>query len=322
MSAYCTVIIPTKNGMERLPEVLQGVIAQRTPWDFDVLAIDSGSSDGTIEYLKNQKIILIEIKPDDFGHGKTRNQAISATNSPFIAMITQDAIPVGNMWLSSLVAAVEKMPNIAGAFGRHIAHEKSNPFIKRDLEVHFDFFNSLPKVISKATDLERYRNDMAWMQILHFFSDNNACLRRSVWEKIPYPDADFAEDQLWAREIIDAGYSKAYAHEAVVRHSHDFSWWEYLQRSFDEARSFSKSFGYSLEPNILMNPNRILTLMRRDLNDLQSGIVKIASPVQAGKQLAECVAQVLGHYLGTNYFMLPQCLQLLLSRESNIRSMN
>ncbi len=319
MSAHCTVIIPTKNGMQRLPEVLQVVLNQKASWSYDVIAIDSGSSDGTIEYLKTQKITLIEIRAEDFGHGKTRNQAIAATKAPYVVLITQDAVPVGDQWLSSLVSAMEISPEIAGAFGRHIAHENADPFTVRDLNVHFDFFKAQPRVVSKETDVIRYAQDTPWVEMLHFFSDNNAILRRSVWERIPYPDVDFAEDQLWAKEIISAGYSKAYVDMAVVRHSHDFSIWEKLQRSFDEARGFRKSFGYSLVPNFKSIPIKILSLIKRDLDDLRYGRLRIVSQKELGKRLAENIALILGNYLGTQYTHLPKKTQTILSRESKIK---
>ena len=319
MKTHCTVIIPTKNGMKSLPDVLGAVLNQKAPWSYDVIAIDSGSSDGTVEYLKNQKIKLIQIKADEFGHGRTRNQAIAESNAPFIAMITQDAIPLGDAWLLSLVSAVEALPEIAGAFGRHIAHENADPFTARDLKVHFDFFKSQPQVVSKKTDVSRYAQDTAWVEMLHFFSDNNAILRRSVWERIPYPDVDFAEDQLWAKEIIGAGYSKAYVDMAVVRHSHDFSIWEKLQRSFDEARGFRKSFGYSLVPNFKSIPIKILSLIKRDLDDLRYGRLRIVSQKELGKRLAENIALILGNYLGTQYTHLPKKTQTILSRESKIK---
>lgn len=73
-------------------------------------------------------------------------------------------------------------------------------------------------------------------------------MRKSVWETIPYPDVEFAEDQLWARAVIEAGYKKAYCADAVVIHSHDYRLREQFSRAFDESRNFRKYFGYLLSP--------------------------------------------------------------------------
>jgi cellulose synthase/poly-beta-1,6-N-acetylglucosamine synthase-like glycosyltransferase len=50
----------------------------------------------------------------------------------------------------------------------------------------------------------------------------NSCIRRQAWERIPFPEIDFGEDQAWAFEVQKAGLATGYAAEAVVRHSHDY----------------------------------------------------------------------------------------------------
>jgi len=200
---HCSVIVPTKNGMPRFVRVLDKILSQRTSWPFDVIVIDSGSKDGTVEYAQAQsRVRVIEIAPDDFGHGRTRNRAIAETEAPYAALLTHDAEPQNEEWLAHLVAAVEQDPKIAGAFGRHVAYPEASPFLKRDLELHFLGFMAHPLVINKDLNPEGFCSDVSWRQFLHFYSDNNSCLRRSVWQKIPYPDVDFAEDQIWAQKII------------------------------------------------------------------------------------------------------------------------
>ena len=320
--SYCTVIIPTKNGMPGIQAVMTTVMDQRTLWKYDVLAIHSGSKDGTVEYLRAlDGVRLVQIPPEEFGHGKTRNRAIAATEAPFVALLTQDALPANREWLFNLVSAVEQNTEIAGAFGRHLACENADPFTKRDLIAHFDGFQKLPRVVSQQLDPERYENDVGWRQTLHFFSDNNACLRRSVWERIPYPDADFAEDQLWAKSIIENGFSKAYAHEAAVYHSHSYGIWEKLQRSFDEARSFRVYFGYKLSAGVKSLVQSILWLIQRDFQDLRSGSVKGVSAGVMIKQIFLNVALVFGHYLGTNHASIPKKTQFFLSRDKRLQAL-
>lgn len=74
----CSVVIPVKNAVRILPEVIDRVLSQKTEWPFEVIVIDSGSQDGTAEYLRNLDTVrLIEISPSDFGHGRTRNLGVS-----------------------------------------------------------------------------------------------------------------------------------------------------------------------------------------------------------------------------------------------------
>ena len=245
-----TIIIPTKNGGKQFKKVLEACLNQKVPWEYDVIVVDSGSTDDTLMYCQRfEDVTVLTIKPEEFGHGRTRNFAISKANSEFVVLITQDALPFDNNWLYELVSAADANPNIAGAFGRHIAYPQSSIFTARDLKLHFDGFAAAPSVVC-LDDIHRYENEVGYRQFLHFFSNNNSCLRKDVWNEIPFPEVDFAEDQIWAKKVIEAGYKKAYADKAIVYHSHDFAIWETFRRSFDEASAFYRLFGYILTPNI------------------------------------------------------------------------
>lgn len=241
-----SVVILTKNPGPLFRKVLGAVLSQQAPWPFEVLVIDSGSSDGTVEFCREEaRVRLHQIPAAEFGHGKTRNLAVSLSTGEFIAMITHDALPADEHWLSELVQAVEMAPDAGGAFGRHLPYPGNNPFVARDIINHFDNFAADSKIV-RLDDRERYERDVGYRQFLHYFSDNNACLRRSVWEKIPYPDVDFAEDQLWAKQMIEAGYAKVYADNARVYHSHEYSAADALRRAYDESRALQRLFGYRL----------------------------------------------------------------------------
>jgi len=231
-----SVIIPAKNGGSLFRDVLSAVLAQETTFDFDVLVIDSGSKDGTVEFVKSiddARLRLRQIQSSDFGHGRTRNLGVSSTSGKYAVLITHDAGPANKQWLQHLVDLAENNDRIAGEFGRHIAYPGANPFVARDLDLHFQWLAQTS--VARIEDRARYDMDVGYRQFLHFFSDNNALIRRSVWEELPYPDVDFAEDQLWAKKAVEAGWFKGYAHDAVVYHSHDYGLWERLQRSFDES---------------------------------------------------------------------------------------
>ncbi len=66
-----SVVIPVKNGGPLLVDVLTEILAQKTPWPFDILVIDSGSRDGSQAQVKGLNIRLHEIASQAFGHGKS-----------------------------------------------------------------------------------------------------------------------------------------------------------------------------------------------------------------------------------------------------------
>jgi rhamnosyltransferase len=246
LNIQATVVLLTKNPGNIFKEVLPAVLNQKAPWKFEVLIIDSGSTDGTLEFIElHRDVRLVRIASEDFGHGRTRNLAMTTAKGKYVAMLTHDAKPSTEAWLTNLVAPFDLDASVAGVFGRHIAYPTATPYIKRDLDLHFNNFLQWPLIMG-IEDPDRYANDQGYRQVLHFFSDNNACLRKTVWEKLPYPDVDFAEDQLWAKSVIEAGYKRAYQPDAVVYHSHDYNVWNTFRRSFDEARALKKLFGYEL----------------------------------------------------------------------------
>ncbi|MGV2107982.1 glycosyltransferase family 2 protein [Agrobacterium vitis] len=316
---HCAVVIPTKNAMAVLPKVMEKVLHQQTPWPYEIIVIDSGSRDGTKDYLRSlERVKLIEIDPRDFGHGKTRNLGIQTADAQFVAFLTHDAEPVDEHWLGRMVAVAEQDIRIAGVFGRHIAYDTASPFTKSDLDQHFRGFLHHPLVVHRELDPARYQADEGWRQLLHFYSDNNSLMRKSVWERFPYPDVEFAEDQLWAKSIIDAGYWKAYAPDAVVYHSHDYSFIEQLRRAFDESRNFTRYFGYRLSPNLgqaLAGMGKFTVQAFRQKIDPAYGTITFRDRL---KRATQRIALVAGHCLGANHEKLPGFLTDRLSLDNRL----
>lgn len=312
-----SVVIPAKNPGAVFRSVLDRVLAQDCPWPYEVLVIDSGSRDGTVDFVRSREgVRLHEIAAEAFGHGRTRNLGVSLTGGEFVAFLTQDALPADRTWLAALVGAVEQAPDIAGAFGRHVAHGGADPFTARDLEAHFRAFREGPAVVSRATDPARYAADPRWRQFLHFYSDNNSCLRRSVWEAIPYPDVEFAEDQIWAHRVIEAGYAKAYADAAVVCHSHDYGPLERFQRSFDESNAFRVLFGYAQCGTPLTAARALGWHLRRDIGFAWRNGIGVGATCG---RIARTLAQVGGQMAGSHGHRLPAPLRLRLSRDKKLQ---
>ena len=311
-----SVIIPTKNPGPIFARVLKAVCGQVTEFTFDVLVIDSGSTDGTLELLRtlqDPRVRLHEIPSKEFGHGKTRNAAVGLTCGEYAVLITHDAMPASENWLAAMVGVAETDPEIAGVFGRHLAYPDANPFTKRDLERHFQNFTQRPVVWLE--DRDRYDRDQGYRQYLHFFSDNNALIRRSVWRQLPYPDVDFAEDQIWAQKVIEAGWKKGYSHEGAVLHSHDFPIFETMQRSFDESYALYRLFGYVLTPGLA---HMVLTTLKQTRND--AGYARKAGlwrdqPTAVLQMPMKNLARALGHYLGSRAEKLPRKVRHWLSRD-------
>ncbi len=229
-----TVAYVTKNGAAWLDESLRAVRAQEGDFELvEVLAVDSGSSDGTLEILARHGVRVLRIPPEEFGHGATRNLAARAAQGDVVVYLTQDATPANPRWLEPLVRALEEDPLLAGVWSRNEPRPDCHPMEWRNLAEFPLFQAGSPRVASArgnadyAAHPERY----------YWFSNNSSAIRRDVLLRWPFPEVAFAEDQACARLVLEAGFRIALVDESVILHSHAYSAWTNLQRNFDHARA-------------------------------------------------------------------------------------
>lgn len=304
-----TIVIPTKNAGSILNQVLDAVFKQKTLYSYEVICVDSGSSDETLDILSKYPVKLYQIPASEFGHGKTRNYGASKGTGEFIVFITQDAVPASDTWLQSFIDAMKLDPEIVGGFGIHYPYPDCNIIDKRDLKAHFEGFGS-DNTIFQLEDKERYKHDEGYRQFLAFFSDNNSCMRRRAWEKYPYDDVDFSEDQIWARKMIELGYKKVYCPYAPVYHSHNYNLRSYLGRYYDENKGIYqihqhvgvKHWFYVL-PAILKHTS----IDKRYFKTLDMTEEERKEAIRYSYR--RNYARYLGAYLGGNYHSYPQWLK-------------
>ena len=242
-----TIVIPVFNGGSFLKKVVKSCLEQELDTEFEILIIDSSSSDDCLNGLPSDPRLRIHtILRDEFGHGRTRNLGVELAKGDYVAFITQDAIPANRMWLMNLIAPLRKDPAVAAVFGPHMAHESHNQLIAHDLDQHFNRWIFRSHRQSIELDINRQSPDTSLAQHERFYSDNNSCLRKSVWKIIPLQDVVYGEDQLWAKDILCNGFKKAYASTAIVRHSHEFTFRENVKRANTEWHFFCQYFNEKL----------------------------------------------------------------------------
>lgn len=245
------VVIPTWNGLGEIENVIAALRDQSIADAIQIHCIDSSSSDGTTDWLRKQSdVALTVIAQSEFQHGRTRNLGASLGQAPLIGFLTQDAIPAGTNWADDLARMLQHYPEAAGIFGRHIPYPQHCLYVQQEITRHFDNIAKKPLAVSRTTDPIQWESGhQGWRQFLHFYSDNNSAMRRSAYDRIPYPEIDYGEDQVWARDIIEAGYVKLYSPTAAVWHSHDYSPDESYTRAKTEGSFFYTHFGYRLGPD-------------------------------------------------------------------------
>lgn len=230
-----SVIIPTLNAEATLAELITALKKQTLP--FDIIIIDSSSTDKTLEIAGIFGVKVHSIDRKNFDHGGTRNLGLQLTSADFVVFMTQDAIPVNNRLIESLIEPLDDL-EIAACFGRQIAKPDAIP-----PERFARWFNYPKDSIVKS------KEDISILGIKTFFLSNVcSAFRREALEEIGGFPAKMImnEDMITAARLILNGYKTAYCSTAEVWHSHNYTLLEQLRRNFDVGVSLAQS-GFILD---------------------------------------------------------------------------
>lgn len=232
--AEVAIILLTKNGAAFLEECLPAIASQESRYSFQILAVDSGSTDATHAILTRHAVQVTQIAANDFHHGRTRNLAASlvAADVEYLVFLTQDATPLPG-WLDALVDAVAADESVAGAFSRHVPRPDCDPLLARRILQEWEQVGGktrLVKCLESSANLSRDGHALA------HFANTSACVRSEVWRAIPFPDVDFAEDVAWAIQVLEQGYCLVYEPDSAVLHSHSGSLSRLFRENIDAGR--------------------------------------------------------------------------------------
>jgi glycosyltransferase involved in cell wall biosynthesis len=257
MAPIVTVALPVLDGGPLLGEVLAAVRAQELDRPVELLVVDSGSSDGSPELARRHGARVVEIPRAEFGHGRTRNRLMEESTGDHVAFLTQDSTPHHERWLAALLRGFALADDVALVTGPYLPRPDASPMVRRELRDYFAGFGG-PRVDRGAGEGPHA-----------YFSSANGAVARWAWERVPFRQVAYAEDQQLARDMLAAGLAKAYVPDAAVVHSHEYGALEQFRRSFDEWRGLREVHGW-IEP---FAPGRTLlsvqSHVRADLRSLR-----------------------------------------------------
>lgn len=224
MSEVFRVLIPTLNGGDLFQQCINSLLEQDC-WPFDVLIIDSGSTDDTVDFAKSKGLNVHGIHKSEFNHGGTRNLGESMLQeSKYLIYLTQDAILDNSNSISSIVEYCEEHA-LAAAYGRQLPHYDASLIAQ-----HARNFNySVNSLVNKKEDIPERGIKTA------FCSNSFSIYNRELFKiNNGFPDdVIFGEDMCLAAKLIIEGHKVGYAADAIARHSHNYSFIEEFRRYFD-----------------------------------------------------------------------------------------
>jgi rhamnosyltransferase len=228
-----SVVIPVKNGGQCLPRCLDSVRSQDIDSDIEIVVIDSGSTDGSVEAARARRARVQEIPAHQFSHGAVRNLGARLAAGGMLVFLSQDAIPVDRHWLARLTAPLRGERGVAGVYGRQLPNEDAIP--PESYFLNF-LYGPEPRRQTAASPIELSMGTT-------LFSNVNSAMPRAIWERFPFvEDIVMSEDQEWSRRLLLEGFSIAYEPHAAVRHSHNYTMSEAFRRFFDSGASSERAY--------------------------------------------------------------------------------
>ena len=203
-----TVAIPTRNAGAMLARVLQAVFSQKTARPFEVIALDSGSTDETLPILKEHPVRIIPIEQRGFNWGRLRERLFHEARAPLVVNLSQDAVPVSAAWLDNLVKPLED-PIIGASCGSSIPDpDRAFAQFQWEKNGYYYFTREIHKFV------RRYGKGLSFA---------NTAVPRHVWESLHIEEQATGEDFQFQIKLHEAGLRVAFPADAPVFHHHNYS---------------------------------------------------------------------------------------------------
>ncbi len=219
-----SIVIRSCNDIKFIDNTLN-MIQKQNFKDFELVNVDSGSTDGTFEVVKKYNPNAYQIKPGDYIPGKVLNEAVRKCSGKIIVFNNSDCIPQDCLWLENLIKPFNESDNTVAVYGNQIPRKDATPLVVKD-------------------NTRAFGDGKTASTWFHFFSLTTSAIRKSIIEKYPFdPNIQYSEDIDWSYRMKKNGLNIEYAADAVVEHSHNYTLKEVKKRFYNEGLAEGKIYG-------------------------------------------------------------------------------
>jgi rhamnosyltransferase len=192
-----SVLIRTLNEEADLASTLDAVLAQSVP-PHEVVVVDSGSTDRTLEIARRRPVTIIEIQQREWSYPRALNVGAARTTGEILVSLSAHCRPLDETWLAALLRHFDD-PRVAAVWGP--GHRYHRPFP--------------PPGPPQVQEHGSYTSETRMWGL----SNANSALRRSLWLEVPFDERlPAAEDKAWGAELMRRGYCIVYEPVAGVVH--------------------------------------------------------------------------------------------------------
>ncbi|MEO8355651.1 MAG: glycosyltransferase family A protein [Chloroflexota bacterium] len=216
----CSIVIRAYNEENHIGRLLDG-IRHQTLKNVEIILVDSGSTDSTVEIAESYGARILRIPSEEFTFGRSLNVGVREATREFIIIASAHVYPVYPDWLASLLYPLLE-EDVALSYGKQRGPQSA-------------------KYSEKQIFYQWYPESSNPRQGTAFCNNANAAIRKSFWEKNPYDETlTGLEDLAWAQWATDYGYGIVYVAEAEVMHVHNETPRGVFNRYRREAMAFRK----------------------------------------------------------------------------------
>lgn len=226
MNPTVSIIMRSRNDIRYIEQTLEMIFKQKYD-DFELINVDSGSTDGTYDVIrKYNHDVVYQIEPEDYIPGRVLNDAIAKCRGEIVVFNNSDCIPQDERWLAELIKPILDGENVVATFGKQIPRNDALPLVRKDYERAF----------------QEGEISQTWR---HFFSLATSAAPRETLTKWPFDnDVQYSEDIDWSYNMKQRGFDIVYVAGAVVEHSHNYTLGEVYKRFHGEGAAEGHIYGH------------------------------------------------------------------------------
>jgi len=237
IDAFVSVVIPTRNAGDNFPFLLNKLRNQKGIRECEIIIVDSGSTDETLETARKENVKIIEIPREEFNHAYSRNKGAECAAGDYILFITQDALPLTDRWLWELTASLIHN-SLAAVSCAEYPRSDCDLFYQWIIWNHYRTLNlQKDRILQWGKGCDSYLSLRANSQI------NNiaALIKKSIFSQYGFR-VPYAEDLDLGIRLIRDGHRTGFLYSTRVLHSHNRSAYYFLKRSYVDTKSLCEIF--------------------------------------------------------------------------------
>ena len=269
-----SIIIRSHNEERHVGELLSMIMEQ----DFrawEIIVVDSGSIDKTLDIVRQYPAHLIQIPSTSFTFGYSLNVGCRSARGQFLVFVSAHAVPVNQSWITNILQLFQNQ-KVGIAYGRQLAGPETPLSEAKDYSLNYGTYS---RILLEETEC----------------NNANSAIRRDLWQQFRFNEKLPAfEDKDWAIRIQKAGYHVAYTADAQVYHYHYENYRQIYHRHHREAVAY-----HEISPQEIFTFRHLTyNVIRSVLSDLVYGLKEKKSFSQFWGILPYRVAQQLAVYNG------------------------